>query len=256
MANAAGNIAVGAISTDKTIIYKTPKSNAEVVTKVMKSDEFPIIKHKASPPVSQTHYVAMGETFYLIAKHYGVTVSELQRTNKILGTRLYVGQPLVIPQDTAYHRVKRSDSLWKISRQYNVSMDRLIKYNYLNAIVLKAGEELKIPEGFYKLQLLSGKSGWVKSSEIEVEELNRFNLGWKYNGTTGSYTKQLNISGLDVVSPRWYTLSDTNMVNISEDRRYASAANKAGKKVWPLFGNKFDPELTDAILSDSVKRKK
>lgn len=106
------------------------------------------------------------------------------------------------------------------------------------------------------MQLLGGKTGWVQQSAVKESKLNRFNLGWKYNGKQDSYQKQLHIDGLDVVSPRWYTLSYENLISLNEDDNYAVSAAKAGKHVWPLFGNRFDPELTDFILSDAENRQK
>jgi spore germination protein len=61
---------------------------------------------------------------------------------------------------------------------------------------------------------------------------------------------------MDVVSPRWYTLSTTEIVSMNADEGYAKASAEAGKQVWPLFGNKFDPELTNFILSNPDKRNK
>ena len=72
-----------------------------------------------------------------------------------------------------------------------------------------------------------------------------------------NYAQQLNHSNLNVVSPRWYTLSNSgNFVSIAADTKYLKDAHSKGKKVWPLFGNKFDPVLTDLVLSNATKRQK
>jgi spore germination protein len=251
---AADTMTIGSVSVDKASIYERPKLNSNIVTNLVKGEEYPILEAKDASASPQVHTVKMGDTFYLIAKQYGITVSELQDANNLLGTRLYIGQRLIIPQDMLSHRINIRDSLWKIARQYHVSADTLIKHNGLKAVILESGNELKIPSGFYKVQLLEEKTGWIPKSIVDVEEVNRFNLGWKYNGTGDSYMKQLKIAGLDVVSPRWYTLSTTEIVSMNADEGYAKAAAEAGKQVWPLFGNKFDPELTNFILSNPDKR--
>lgn len=249
------SISVATVIAENTAIYSSPKSDSQIVKHLVKGEEYPIIDQKdAAEP--KGHTVAIGDTLYLISKKYGVTVAELQRINKILGTRLYVGQQIMIPQEWISHRVERADDLWKIERKYNVSADTLIKVNRLNALVLEHGAELKIPAEYYQLQLLGGKAGWINKFEVGVLELDRFNLGWKYNGTSDVYNKQLHINGLDIVSPRWYTLSQTELIDINENIDYAKEAANAGKQVWPLFGNKFDPELTNEILTDAHKREK
>jgi spore germination protein len=247
---------VGSVSSDKASIYEMPKLNSNIVMNLVKGEEYPILEQKEASASPQVHTVEKGDTFYLIAKQYGTTVSELQEANHLLGTRLYVGQRLMIPQEMLSHRINLKDSLWKIARHYHVSSYTLIKHNGLKAIILETGNELKIPSGFYKVQLLEGKTGWIPKSNVDTEEVKRFNLGWKYNGTDDAYKMQLKIDGLDVVSPRWYTLSKSELVSMNVDERYANSAAKAGKQVWPLFGNKFDPELTNFILSNADKRNK
>ncbi|MFG6496563.1 glycosyl hydrolase family 18 protein [Fictibacillus sp. UD] len=255
-ADGAEPVSVGTVSASNTAAFTSSELHSPIVTTLVRGEEFPILKRKEAIDSELIHTVATGDTLYLVAKQYGVSVNQMKRANRIIGSRLYVGQRLIIPNDLVNHRIKKKDSLWKIARTYNVSIDRLIKNNDLDAIVLQPGTELKIPEGFYQVQLLGGKTGWVQQSAVKESKLNRFNLGWKYNGKQDSYQKQLHIDGLDVVSPRWYTLSYENLISLNEDDNYAVSAAKAGKHVWPLFGNRFDPELTDFILSDAGNRQK
>lgn len=86
---------------------------------------------------------------------------------------------------------------------------------------------------------------------------NRIVMGWNAFGTTDTYIEQSSISPtLNVVSPKWFKL-DANQLVISEaDARYVEWAHDSGKQVWPLFGNTFDPDVTNAILSDPIKSKK
>jgi spore germination protein YaaH len=44
------------------------------------------------------------------------------------------------------------------------------------------------------------------------------------------------------------------MVTVKVDLSYVKWAHENGKKVWPLFGNRFDPVLTNALVSNPVKR--
>lgn len=249
-------ISVGKVSEPSTTAFTSSKMQSQVVTKLGRGEEYPILNRKEAVAEEIIHTVRTGDTLYLIARHYGISVNEVKKENRLIGSRLYVGQRLIIPRDLVSHQVERADSLWKIARTYNTSIDHLIKNNQVDAVVLQPGTELKIPEGFYQLQLLGGKTGWVQQSAVKESKQSRFNLGWKYNGKHDSYQKQLRTDGLDVVSPRWYTLSYENLISLNEDNHYAVSAAKAGKQVWPLFGNRFDPALTDFILSDAGNRQK
>lgn len=155
------------------------------------------------------------------------------------------------------HSTKSGDTLWKISQKYNVSLNDLIMLNHLTSSTILVGQLLYIPDYYVQIQLLGNKKGWVKNSVVQQKNQERIIMGWKYNGNSQNYTQQLNHSNLNVVSPRWYTLSSSgNFVSITVDTKYVKDAHSKGKKVWPLFGNKFDPILTDSVLNNSTKRQK
>ena len=125
---------------------------------------------------SITHKVKSGENLGTIAKKYGVTVSNIQSWNKISGTKIMVGQNLIIyPKSKApatntktttnsstttqkqsasttsennvkIHIVKEGESLWKIAQKYNGVTDKdIMKWNGLTASAkIKPGQQLKI----------------------------------------------------------------------------------------------------------------
>lgn len=155
------------------------------------------------------------------------------------------------------HSVISGDTLWKISQKYGVTIQDLIKLNQLSSSTILVGQKLYIPDYYIQIQLLGGKTGWVQQSALQQKNQEPIVMGWKYNGGTKNYAEQLNHSNLNVVSPRWYTLSKSgNFVTISADTKYLKEAHNKGKKVWPLFGNKFDPDLTDLVLNNANNRQK
>jgi murein DD-endopeptidase MepM/ murein hydrolase activator NlpD len=108
----------------------------------------------------QTHTVQKGETFFSIARDYGVTRNDLLRANNISDpSRLYVGQRLRIPGSAAVappgrstasrtYRVRNGDTLYSIARRHNVALTDLLNANGLNSgYVLKVNDTLKIPGG-------------------------------------------------------------------------------------------------------------
>ena len=163
-------------------------------------------------------------------------MSELQKTNKLTTTQIIIGQKLNIPQKYQVYTVIKGDTLWKISTKYGVSTNDLIKLNNLRSSNILIGQKLNIPDYYLQVQLLGGKTGWVKKSLLQQKTQERIVMGWKYNGNSKSYAQQLNHSNLNVVSPRWYTLSNSgNFVSISADTKYLQDAHSKGKKVWPLI---------------------
>lgn len=159
---------------------------------------------------------------------------------------------------TITHFVIEGDFLWKIANDYGVTVKDLMKLNHLTNHKIYPGDKLKIPEYYYQIFLLDGKKGWVKKSQVHLKKVKPIVMGWNYGGSTDLYLQQNRISPkLKVVSPRWYTLKDSNyLVSIAVDTRYLKAAQEADQQVWPLLGNRFDPVLTNSIIGNTEKRQK
>ncbi len=113
----------------------------------------------------ESHTVSKGETLYGIARHYGVTKSELQRWNNLSDESiLMIGQELLlIKRDTSnvketvnpsfkpegkvtIHVVEPGDTMYSISRKYNIAIEKLMKLNDKLNFVLSVGESLKISD--------------------------------------------------------------------------------------------------------------
>ncbi len=62
--------------------------------------------------------------------------------------------------------------------------------------------------------------------------------------------------GLDVLSPTWFKLTNDGWVLNDADLGYTKASDALGYKVWPLFSNDFDPELTHSLLNSEKLRRK
>jgi membrane-bound lytic murein transglycosylase D len=103
------------------------------------------------------HRVRSGESLWVIARRYGLSVRELQRMNGMGSNDLIrPGQRLVIetgrqPPPAAQptrHVVRRGDSLWEISREHRVGLDDLMRWNDLDAdSILRPGQQLIIRAG-------------------------------------------------------------------------------------------------------------
>ncbi|WP_231687485.1 LysM peptidoglycan-binding domain-containing protein [Bacillus sp. FJAT-22090] len=252
------SLSVGSVQIDNVKVLSLPKQGSTVITTLKRGEEFPVLSTiTGDSTTAVVHTVVVGNTLWKISNQYGISLSQLQKTNKLSTTQIRIGQKLIIPQNYQVYTVIKGDTLWKISTKYGVSTNDLIKLNNLPSSNILEGQKLNIPDYYLQVQLLDGKKGWVKKSLLQQKTHARIVMGWKYSGSSESYAQQLNHSNLNVVSPRWYTLSNSgNFVSISADTKYLQDAHSKGKKVWPLFGNKFDPDLTDTVLNNAANRKK
>lgn len=84
----------------------------------------------------------------------------------------------------------------------------------------------------------------------------KVNLTWQYvYSKTPDMTGEKKIAGLNILSPTWFVLqNESGDIMDKGDINYTKWAHENGYKVWPLFGNAFDPDLTGKILGDADKR--
>ncbi|MFZ5352858.1 MAG: S-layer homology domain-containing protein [Bacillota bacterium] len=105
------------------------------------------------------------------------------------------------------------------------------------------------------------KSSFILLSEIDSKpdnaNNNRINLAWDYmSGKTPQMDDAISIDGLNVISPTWFTLEDINgNVGSIADLEYTKWAHKKGYKVWALFDNKFNKEMTSRVINNPEARK-
>lgn len=177
-------------------IYVEKKENKTNIAKVdnLKSD-------------NQIIVVRSGESLYLIAQNYNVSVYDIIKENNLSSDVVYPGQKLILPkkknktslqnlaanqeinknnQNDDYfikHKVKRNETLSDIALEYRVPFDTIIKYNNLKNETIYAGQVLYIKkfsddDKNYKIHIVaSGESLYTISKlyNISVEELKRIN---------------------------------------------------------------------------------
>ena len=119
---------------------------------------------------ASTHIVEPGQTYYSIAKMYGLTVDELRSINNLtandmleagqkLTVKLTPGGRLVQPSASAlakqtgasetsggvtYHTVAKGETMFRISQIYGVTVDQIQTWNNLTDTGVKLGQKLKI----------------------------------------------------------------------------------------------------------------
>ena len=117
------------------------------------------------------HTVRKGETLGGIAVKYGTSISSLKRWNGIYGSRINIGQKIVMygvknnhnysaasntstasntatttssSKSASYHVVKQGDTLWGIANNAGISVSRLKQLNNLHSDKLNVGQRLKV----------------------------------------------------------------------------------------------------------------
>jgi LysM repeat protein len=127
----------------------------------------PAVETPAPPPATavQEYTVAKGDSFFTIAKKFGVSVKAIQEANPgVEPTRLQIGQKLRIPPPPApapagtppgalemgaggsqTYTVKSGDTLTRIASQFGTTVKALRSENNLETDKIKVGQKLKIP---------------------------------------------------------------------------------------------------------------
>lgn len=99
-----------------------------------------------------TYTVRSGDYLGKIAELNHVKVSDIQKWNDLNGTRINVGQKLIVYQpkppldrnEYVIYKVEQGDSLWKIAEKYSgISVKNIMDLNHINN-KLKPGQLLKI----------------------------------------------------------------------------------------------------------------
>lgn len=122
---------------------------------------------------AKIHTIAKGETLGIIAKKYGLTISELARHNGISNpNRVKVGQKINIPENSVSinYTVKLGDTLSSIAKKHQTTSNDIAKTNKIsNPRKLKPGQKLKIIKG------LSSKITRPIASSISKDTLTKIN---------------------------------------------------------------------------------
>ena len=174
--------------------------------------------------------------------------------------------------------VKRLD-IWTARREVKDSVFLRQAPTVLSRRVelMKPGDIVSIyekKEGWLVVETSSGNCGYLKenqTSEVQAEPPargevapyvppklpgRRVFLVWEQVETrTPDPSRIGEMPGLNVVSPTWFSLSETpgEIRNIA-DARYVRWAHSRGYHVWALFSNGFDPVRTRTVLRDSDLR--
>ncbi len=177
-----------------------------------------------------------------------------------------------VKRDSMYGSIRKGKVKLRITTSENS--------NYIKK--LAEGEKVKIyeeNEKWYKVRTEEGYIGFLQKNSIEditnivgkQEEWlphppvpgyeGKVNIAWhqvtNVSANSGLINALEGVTGLDVLSPTWFALSDSegNVSNIA-DVSYVNWAHDQGYQVWALFSNSFSSTITHDVLSSTEKREK
>lgn len=142
---------------------------------------------------------------------------------------------------------------------------------------VKKGEIVKVfndEDSWFWVETLSGDMGYIKKDRIELagitsaetkaQVFHPYNpLGvpifhtWEYAGAKTANTARIGkLPGVQILSPTWFDLRENGEVEDRADSKYIEWAHKEGFKVWGVFSNNCEIDLTHTFLTDYAARKK
>lgn len=105
--------------------------------------------NKGTETVDEIYIVKRGDSLWLIAQKYNISVNDLINANNLSGSTIQIGDELIIPRPNnntqpLTYIVQRGDSLWGIANKYNTTVQNLRNLNNLTNDTLTIGQTLII----------------------------------------------------------------------------------------------------------------
>ena len=136
------------------------------------------------------HKVRKGENLGMIARQYGIKVSELQQANDMKNTRIRAGQSLLIPikvtpkpkanrgkkpEKVRTYIAQPSDNIASVAHKFGISQDSVRSWNSLDAAsFIKEGDTLVVSKPEPKPQVESNRPKLAKGEKYVVREGDTF----------------------------------------------------------------------------------
>ena len=99
-------------------------------------------------PSGETYTVQPGDTLWELARHFSVSVADLQVWNGLEKALIKPGQQLIVPNEQAQvYTVVTGDTLHSIARKFGLAPSDIARQNNINlSEMLLAGTTLQIPK--------------------------------------------------------------------------------------------------------------
>jgi LysM repeat protein len=98
--------------------------------------------------VNNIHTVTAGDTLWIIAAKYGISIDQLKQWNQLPNDMIMLGQRLFVEHPVTTYTVQTGDTLWIISQKTGASISAIQTRNQLTSDMLLVGQVLLIPKTF------------------------------------------------------------------------------------------------------------
>jgi len=238
---------------DKVLIMKTGKLTAMVNARPVDLNiPVKLVSGKPYIPVQmlntmfgiELQWIEKNNVAVLDYKANTVLVAEVQNNNCVMRMKPALWSPAVrkdidkgeilrvFEENEKWYRVRSGDGFVGYIERKNVKTE-----------LIASGTDVTEP-------LIS--SGTWKPKQGKV------NMAWEYVGNKNpDISKLQSISGLDIVSPTWFYIADSQgTVANKADKAYVQWAHRNSYKVWALVGNGSDTDVTHDFLNNTDTREK
>jgi membrane-bound lytic murein transglycosylase D len=198
------------------------------------------------------HKVRKGESLGVIARQYGIKVSELQQANDMKGSRIRAGQSLLIPikvtpkaksnvgkkpEKVRIYIVKLGDNLASVARKFGVSQESLRTWNSMDAAsIVNAGDTLFVSKPELKPAAEVSRPKLSKGEKYVVQEGDNYaSIAKAYDvpvvllmQENQGFTRRLAV-GDSLTIPEFVRSSKPTLKPSKSDKASTSKAPKAAK---------------------------
>ncbi|MFP8782012.1 LysM peptidoglycan-binding domain-containing protein [Planococcus plakortidis] len=221
----------------------------------------PVMSPSAATEVASYYIVQKGDTFYSIAKKYGLVVEQLMADNFTTSTKIIVGQKLAIPHKTQAwsgnqedlnarnYRVVKGDTLYSISKRTGVSIDSIKKMNNLTSDLIMIGQVLTLYPDVGVIHKTSA-TYYVKSGDTKYTLRNKFGKTVTLPSGELQVLQPLKISGevLEITTEEPFGLADGRVIEVKVGNDYYAVNLYQGNAPIQHLADRNDLRLTFTVV--------
>lgn len=221
----------------------------------------PILSPSAATEVASYYIVQKGDTFYSIAKKYGLVVEQLMAANFTTSTKIIVGQKLAIPHKTQpwsgnqedlnarNYQVVKGDTLYSISKRTGVSIDSIKKMNNLTSDLIMIGQVLTLYPDVGVIERTSA-TYYVKSGDTKYTLRNKFGNTITLPSGELQVLQPLKITGkvLELTTEEPFGLADGRVIEVKVGNDYYAVNLYQGNEPIQHLADRNDLRLTFTVV--------
>ncbi|WP_271854063.1 LysM peptidoglycan-binding domain-containing protein [Planococcus maritimus] len=221
----------------------------------------PSLAPSAATEVASYYTVQKGDTYYSIAKKYGLVVEQLMAANFTTSTRIIAGQKIAIPHknqswsgnqenlDNRNYQVVKGDTLYSISKRTGVSIDSIKKMNNLTTDLIMVGQVLTLYPDVGVIHRTSA-TYYVKSGDTKYTLRNQFGSTVTLPSGELQVLQPLKITGkvLELTTEEPFGLADGRVIEVKVGSDYYAVNLYQGNGPIQHLADRNDLRMTFTVV--------